>query len=218
MDAETAALFPDGFEDSELGQIPRGWEVGCLLARAELLSGGTPRTSHSEYWGGGIPWATAKDVSQCGQAFLTLPERSITALGLDASPTKMIPAFTTVVVARGATTGRLAMLAGEMAMNQTCYALRSTTGTPFALYSMLAHWVPMLVQSAHGSVFDTITTRTFSTQSAVLPSLAVCQAFEAVVHPMFQIVLSNQRQAEALAAARDALLPKLLSGEMRVNR
>jgi len=115
-----ANLFPDRFEDSELGEIPAGWKVGPILKQAKLLSGGTPKTDRKEYWDGDVFWASAKDVSQCGQTFLIRTDRSITHKGLEESATQLIPAFCTVVVARGATTGRMAMFGYEMAMNQTC--------------------------------------------------------------------------------------------------
>src|SRR5262249_11737245 len=61
MDAETAKLFPSKFEDSGLGEIPKGWHVGGILDLARLLSGGTPKTERLEYWDGGVAWASAKD-------------------------------------------------------------------------------------------------------------------------------------------------------------
>src|SRR2546426_5022047 len=60
-----ADLFPDRFVDSELGEIPQGWQLGPILICAELLSGGTPKTDRAEFWGGRVSWASAKDVSQC---------------------------------------------------------------------------------------------------------------------------------------------------------
>ena len=101
MDATTARLFPNGFEESELGEIPKGWHTGSLLETADLLSGGTPKTSEPAYWDGEILWASAKDVSQCGQPFLISTERTITPLGLENSSTQVIGAYSTVVVARG---------------------------------------------------------------------------------------------------------------------
>jgi type I restriction enzyme, S subunit len=64
-----AELFPDRVEDSELGEIPAGWEIGSILKQSRLLSGGTPKTDRTEYWGGDLLWASAKDVSQCGEIF-----------------------------------------------------------------------------------------------------------------------------------------------------
>ena len=113
------------------------------------------------YWNGDVPWASAKDVSQCGEAFLVSTERTITKKGVEESSTKIIPANATVVVARGATTGRLTMFGHSMAMNQTCYGLRSKVGAPFALYCNVRYFIERLVQGGHGSIFDTITTSTF---------------------------------------------------------
>ena len=216
MDADTAALFPDRFEDSPLGKIPKGWKAGSLLDHACLLSGGTPKTDEPDYWGGAVPWASAKDVSQCGETFLISTERTITERGLENSSTRIIDANSTVIVARGATTGRMAMFGMPIAMNQTCYALRSKEGSHFFLYCQARHVIGDLVHSAHGSVFDTITTRTFETTPVLVPDPAVTAAFDRAVHPLFLQIVARQKEAAALVAARDALLPKLLSGELRL--
>jgi type I restriction enzyme S subunit len=212
-----ADLFPDSFDDSELGEIPTGWSVGPILEHARLISGGTPKTDRPEYWDGPIAWASAKDVSQSSGSFLIDTERSITGRGLDQSATQVVPAFCAAVVARGATTGRMVLFGREMAMNQTCYALATTTGTPFALYCRLRQEIDVLVHAAHGSVFDTITTSTFAASRIVLPSRAVLKAFEERAAPLFQRVLRNIYETRTLAALRDTLLPKLISGELRVK-
>lgn len=211
-----ADLFPDSFEDSALGEIPTGWDVGPFLRTARLLSGGTPKTDRPEYWDGGIRWASAKDVSQCSDAFLVATERTITKQGLDESATQLVPAFSSVVVARGATTGRMAMVGDVMAMNQTCYALESTAGVPFSLYCHLRQEMDKLVHGAHGSVFDTITTSTFATSEVVLPTNAALRVFEQEVSPLFRRILAATEESRTLAALRDTLLPKLISGELRM--
>lgn len=217
LDPATAALFPSSFQDSELGPIPEGWEVGSILNQAELIGGGTPKTGNSDYWNGDILWATAKDVSQCGEAFLIGTERCITERGLAESSTRMIPKFATVVVARGATTGRLAMFAEPIAMNQTCYALVSKLDVPFTLYCQARAFIKALVHSAHGSVFDTITTKTFTTTGVLLPPGKILLRFDHLVAPLFQQICANLYQSRTLSALRDTLLPKLLSGEIRVS-
>jgi type I restriction enzyme S subunit len=177
-----ADLFPDSFEDSDFLKVPKGWEMGSILRIADLLSGGTPKTSVPEYWNGGFPWASAKDVSQCDEAFLIKTEKRISELGLTNSSTKIIPAFSSVVVARGATTGRMAMFGSDIAMNQTCYALTSKDETPFFLYCHFRYFVNALVFSAHGSVFDTITTHTFQTTEMTIPYEKVRKVFEKLVN------------------------------------
>lgn len=217
LDIKTAALFPDAFQDSTLGRIPNGWGTGSILRQADLLSGGTPKTDVTAYWNGDVPWASAKDVSQCGEAFLVSTERTITRQGLEESSTKIIPANATVVVARGATTGRLTMFGHAMAMNQTCYGLRSKVGAPFALYSNIRHFIERLVQGGHGSIFDTITTSTFESTDVLLAPKEVLLAFDKQVMPLFQKVHANLHQSRTLATLRDTLLPKLLSGELSTD-
>jgi len=212
-----ADMFPDSFEESELGRIPRGWHVGTILDRARLLSGGTPNTDNFEYWGGEIPWASAKDVSQCLDTFLLSTERTITELGLSESATQLIPTFCSVVVARGATTGRMALLGKSMAMNQTCYALQSKTNAPFELYCSLRDEIGRIVNSAHGSVFDTITTSTFASSRLVIPPSTVTLRFEDMIRPLFGHIHAATQESATLSHLRDTLLPKLVSGEIRVN-
>ena len=212
-----AALFPDSFEDSELGEIPLGWEAGSILRQADLLSGGTPKTDVPSYWNGDVPWASAKDISQCSDAFLVYTERTITKHGVDESSTKIIPANATVVVARGATTGRLTMFGHAMAMNQTCYGLRSRFGAPFTLYCNARNFMERVVQGGHGSIFDTITTSTLESTNVLLAPKDVQLAFEKHVTPLFQRLHANLHQSRTLAALRDTLLPKLISGELRIK-
>jgi type I restriction enzyme S subunit len=217
LDEATADLFPDSFEESPLGHIPKAWKAGSILHQANLLSGGTPKTDVPAYWNGNVSWASAKDVSQCREAFLVSTERTITKLGIKESSTKIIPANSTVVVARGATTGRLTMFGHDMAMNQTCYGLRSKIGAPFALYCNARHFIERLVQGGHGSIFDTITTSTFEVTDVLLAPKDVLLAFDTQVTPLFQQVHANLHQSRTLANLRDTLLPKLLSGEIRVS-
>lgn len=217
MDEAIADLFPTDFEESRIGKRPAGWEVGSILRQAALLSGGTPKTNIGEYWDGDIAWASAKDVSQCKDAFLITTERRITKRGLEESSTKMIPEFATVVVARGATTGRLTMFGAKMAMNQTCYGLSSKLGSPFALYCQAQHFIQQMVHAAHGSVFDTITTRTFETTDILLPPTELLRSFDRTVAPLFDKILANLNQSKTLERLRAVLLPKLLSGEIRAS-
>ncbi len=211
-----ADLFPSRLVDSELGEIPEGWRTGPILEHARLMSGGTPKTDRSEYWEGSIAWASAKDVSQSPGTFLVATERTITERGLEESATQMVPAFCSVVVARGATTGRMVLFGCDMAMNQTCYALASTTQTPFALYCRLRKEIDALVHAAHGSVFDTITTSTFTSSRIVLPPKALLKAFEVRAEPLFLRVLESTHETRTLIALGDALLPKLISGDLRL--
>lgn len=211
---QTAALFPNSFD---MDLKPAGWHWEPLLMQARLISGGTPKTEVSGYWDGGIPWASAKDVSQCADLFLTMTERTISDRGLEESATRMVPKLSTVVVARGATSGRFRVFGRNMAMNQTCYALQSRNRRPFWLAAAFAGLIDELVHAAHGSVFDTITTSTLERARVIVGDDKVLNAFEETAAPLYHRVLINCEESRTLAALRDALLPKLISGELRVR-
>ena len=211
-------LFPDRMVDSKLGEIPEGWEVGFLNDSIEILSGGTPKTSVSAYWDGDIPWYTAKDAPTLSDIFALTTERSITQAGVDNSSTRIVPTKTTVISARG-TVGRLACLGIPMAMNQTCYGIRGAEGYPeFFTYWNTRNMVSQLQARTHGTIFDTITRETFKIAETVLVPTRAAHAFESMITPLMCRILSNLNDSCALAAQRDALLPKLVSGDVRVGR
>ena len=214
--AEHYELFPDRLVDSALGEVPEGWEVGVLADAIDLLSGGTPRTSVSAYWDGEIPWYTARDAPSPSDVFVLETERAITKVGVEHSATRVLPAGTTIITARG-TVGRLACLGIPMAMNQTCYGIRGASGYPdYFTYWNIRTVVDELQQRTHGTIFDTITRQTFGLVEAVLPPTAQAQAFESLVNPAMAQILGNLRESHSLAAQRDALLPRLVSGEVRL--
>ena len=218
MPAELYDLFPDRLVESELGEIPKSWRVGVLADMIELLSGGTPHTSMSDYWDGDIPWYTAKDAPALSDIFVLATERAITQAGVDNSSTKVLPAGTTVITARG-TVGRMACLGIPMSMNQTCYGIRGATGySDYFTYWNVRNTVNELQARTHGTIFDTITRETFKITETVQVPSDVTQAFESLVSPVMGRILRGLNESRTLAAQRDALLPKLLSGEVRMTK
>jgi len=217
MDAETAALFPDGFEESELGEIPRGWKVDAVDKIINILSGGTPKTSISEYWDGDIPWFTPKDSPPSAQVFVIDTERHITELGVEKSATQVLPAGTTIITARG-TVGKLALTGVPMAMNQTCYGIKGREGySDYYIYYCLNNLLNELKQKTHGTVFETITTDTFKTIISIIPPAKLTVIYHNQIQDFINEIKINLFESRTLAQIRDALLPKLLSGEIRVG-
>ena len=213
---DIADLFPDRFVASNNGaKVPYGWEVGTLANIVEIINGGTPRTSVPEYWDGDIPWYTAKDVPSFNGVFAIDTERTISSLGVADSSTRILPARTTVITARG-TVGKIACLGVPMAMNQTCYGIRGRDGYPeLFTYWNLRMSIKELTTRTHGTIFDTITRDTFTVATTIIPPTTVAAMFEDLVSPYMEGILANQNASRNLKAQRDALLPKLVSGELR---
>jgi type I restriction enzyme S subunit len=208
--------LPDKFAESEVGPIPDGWTVEPLSKLVELFGGGTPKRKVAEYWGGNIPWFSVRDAPTEGDVWVIDTEDHITQAGVDNSSTKLMRAGTTIISARG-TVGRLAMAAVPMAMNQSCYGVQGAIGiADLFVYFTLHHAVEELQQRTHGSVFDTITRDTFDVLNRVRPKPQVLAAFETTVAPYVQLIRNNLLENRTLARIRDALLPRLISGMIRV--
>ena len=212
--AELAGLFPDAMGGEEL---PVGWSNPPLSEHLEIIGGGTPKTSNPNYWGGDLPWFSVVDTPSGSDVFVFDTEKRITPAGLADSSARLIPAGTTIISARG-TVGNLAIAAQDMTFNQSCYALQSARGDhPYFVYLLAAHAVDQLRSMAHGSVFSTITRQTFEAMSFASPHVAVLDAIEGLLSPLFQRIKAAVAENRTLAETRDYLLPRLMSGEVRAG-
>ena len=212
-----ADLFPDAFEDSELGEIPTGWGVARFADTIEVVGGGTPKTSVAQYWGGDIPWFSVVDAPTDSEGWVLDTEKKVTRAGVENSSTRVLPVGTTIISARG-TVGRVALVGVPMAMNQSCYGLRGLAGTRgFFSYYSTRELVARLQQHAHGSVFDTITRNTLAGVSVVVPPSELVEHFEKGVGPSLDRIRVGLLEARTQATLRDTLLPKLISGEIRTG-
>lgn len=208
--AET--LFREWF----IEEADEGWDATTLYDAIELVGGGTPKTSIEKYWNGDIKWLSGGDIASNHKSIITESEKTITVDGLNNSSAKLLPKFSTVISARG-TVGKYCILSEPMACSQSNYGIKPKyQDCYFFTYLLINHSVEELNSAAYGSVFDTITTNTFKGLEIALPSEKEIKAFEAKVENYFFKILNNQTHIRTLTALRDALLPKLMSGEVRV--
>ncbi|HEG2050895.1 MULTISPECIES: restriction endonuclease subunit S [Enterobacteriaceae] len=193
------------------------WQEKNVLDIFTLVGGGTPKTSVAEYWTDEIPWISGGDISAAHQGYLYSTEKSISLAGLQNSSAKLLPKNSTVISARG-TVGKYALLARDMAFSQSNYGIVSKIGSyPFFIYLLVGFIVDDLLTAAYGSVFDTITTRTFESVNLKFPSLNSIEKFNEEISPIFSKKETNTQQIKTLENLRDTLLPKLMSGEVRVQ-
>lgn len=193
------------------------WEEISLYDAIELVGGGTPKTTVNEYWDGNIKWLSGGDIAGNHKNFVVSSEKSITELGLKNSSAKLLPKFSTVISARG-TVGKYCMLSEPMTFSQSNYGiLPKFKNCFFFSYLLVAHSVDELQSAAYGSVFDTITTNTFKGLTITLPEEEYIIRFNESMEPYFSKILTNQTQIRTLSALRNTLLPKLMSGEVKVE-
>jgi len=203
------------FVDSSLGPIPEGWEVVPFTEIADVLSGGTPKTTVQEYWGGSIPFFAPKDAPEL--FYVTNTEKAITEIGLKKCNSKLYPKDTVFITARG-TVGKVVMPSMDMAMNQSCYALRGKQGIS-QLYLFLAtrERVDYLKKNTGGATFDTIVVDTFRRMLVAKPGNDVIAQFSKRIQPGMELIPNILKINTTLRRTRDLLLPKLISGEVDVS-
>jgi len=193
------------------------WEEKSFYECIELVGGGTPKTEKTEYWNGTIDWLSGGDITKNHKNFVISAEKTITDLGLKNSSTKILPQYSTIISARG-TVGKYCMLVKPMAFSQSNYGiLPMYKDCFFFTYLLLAHSVDELQSAAYGSVFDTITTNTFKGITVMVPNEKQIIDFEVKIKPFFKKMNNNQSQIRTLTQLRDTLLPKLMSGEVKIG-
>jgi len=210
-------LFSDSFEDSELGEIPKGWRYLPFADTVDIIGGGTPKTSNLEYWNGTIPWFSVVDASKESDIWVVDTAKKITYEGLASSSARVLEVGTTIISARG-TVGRVCLVGTPMTINQSCYGLKCKVGGKgYFTYFATRNLVVTLKQIAHGAVFDTITRDTFATVRIAEPPPELLNEFERSVDAMMLRVRGSMIESRSLSSIRDSLLPKLISGEIRLH-
>jgi type I restriction enzyme S subunit len=211
-------LFPARLVDSDLGEIPEGWGVRPVDELAEVFGGSTPKTERAEYWASGTHhWATPKDLSRLSVPVLLGTERKITDAGLAQISSGLLPKGVVLLSSR-APIGYLAIAEVPVAINQGLIAMKPRPGTSNLF---LLRWTEAthdeIVSHANGSTFLEISKSNFRRIPVVAPSVPLMAVFDRLSRPAHLKLVELERESRTLAAIRDALLPKLVSGELRVK-
>jgi type I restriction enzyme S subunit len=197
MDAETAALFPDSFEETELGMVPKGWQVGAIGDIAVVSSGKRPAKRESEpnqdaiipLYGGGGPMAYVD-----------------------------IPLYTEPIIL----TGRVGTLGMVFRISFPCWPSDNTLvllSKRRELFEYLYFQVKSIDFGSmnRGSTQPLITQKDLKRQPIVISPDPILEKFHDMCKLLFNLVDTNFFESNNLIKMRDTLLPKLLSGEIRVK-
>jgi len=206
MEPETAALFPDSFQDSPLGKIPEGWEVSTVGDEFRLTMGQSPPGSTYNEDGVGLPFFQGRrDFGfrfPTRRVFCTAPKR--VAEGGDA------------LVSVRAPVGDVNMALEKLCVGRGLAAVRHVSGSRSYTYcAMLSLRERFREFESEGTVFGAINKGQFAGLEWVDPGVGVVKAFEERLCAVDESIRLNELESMKLASARDTLLPKLLSGELR---
>jgi type I restriction enzyme S subunit len=212
------ALFRKWFIDPTKDGLPEGWEE-CTLNDLclKIASGGTPSTKIKEYYDGHINWYSTKELND---GFLFESEKKITLQGLENSSAKLFPKGTIVMAIYAApTVGRLGILTNEDSFNQAACGLVPNTevcSTEF-LYLYLKSERENLNIMASGSAQQNLNVNKIKTYPTIKVPKNIMIRFNKIVRPIFHKIENNSYQIQTLEKLRDTLLPKLMSGELRIK-
>jgi type I restriction enzyme S subunit len=209
LDPATAALFPAAFQDSPLGPIPKGWPVSTFGETFDLTMGQSPPGETYNEAGDGLPFFQGS--TDFGYRF---PERRVYCT----APTRFAEPGDTLVSVR-APVGELNMVSERCSIGRGVAAIRHKSGSrSYSYYAMGAFREDFAQFEAGGTVFGCIGKADFLGLRCLAPPAVLVRAFEQAACALDKRIQNNDSESRTLAAIRDALLPKLLSGEVRVRQ
>lgn len=219
LEQQAQAIFKSWFIDFEPFNktMPSDWTIGTIddLAK-EVVCGKTPSTKKAEYYGSNIPFITIPDMH--GKTYAVTTERYLSKLGANSQVKKSLPKNSICVSCIG-TAGLVTLVAEESQTNQQINSIIPKDGfSPYYIYLLmqtLSDTINKLGQS--GSTIVNLNKSQFGKIQVIIPALSVMIKFDKIVSPMFEKMLQNQMENLKLTSLRDALLPRLMSGELDVS-
>lgn len=205
-----------GMQDLPLGEIPVGWDVVIVDELGEIVCGKTPPTADKENYGGNIPFITIPDMHE--NVFVTSTATYLTEKGAATQPKKLLPKLS-VCVSCIATPGLVSITTVPSHTNQQINSIIcDSTISPYWCYlAMTGIRQEIITGGAGGSATLNLNKGAFSKLQVLKPDNETMKRFHNYIEPVFSRILSNDLENITLAATRDILLPKLLSGEIRIR-
>ena len=214
LEQQAAAMVRDLF----VVHADPSWREGTISDLGTVVGGSTPSKAKPEYYTDhGIAWITPKDLSVDKSKFVSHGADDITELGLRNSSASIMPRGTVLFSSR-APIGYIAIADGEVTTNQGFKSVipHDNIGTAFVYY-FLKSALPTIEGMASGSTFKEISGSTMKTVPAIIPDDDTLSRFTFFCDPLFQQQRTLELQNRELAELRDALLPRLMSGETDVS-
>ena len=207
--------FP-GYEDIPIVDgVPEGWIYKTVGEFGEVITGKTPTTSKTEYYGGDIPFVTIPDMH--GKIYPLTTEKSLTKIGANTQKNKYLPP-NTVIVSCIATVGLVNIAVEECQTNQQINSviLSNENDLYFFYESMLRIKSLLDGVGSNGATMTNVNKSKFSNIRILYPIDDLISSFDKICAPIFDKILILSKANLKLQQARDRLLPKLMSGEIEV--
>lgn len=220
MDADTAALFPSEFKKLPIGPFPLSWTKVSLGDISNVGIGKTPPRAQHQWFSESdrdVVWVSIKDMGKAG-VYISTSSEFLTQEAVKRFNLRVVP-DNTVIVSFKLTVGRLAITDGRMTTNEAiahCVLSDDASVSTEYLYCALAAFDFTSLAST-SSIAEAVNSKTIRGLNITVPTRVLMDRFTEVVQPLFQKIKNNQRSIETLSELRDTLLPRLISGKLRIS-
>ena len=207
MDAQTAALFPDSFEESELGMVPKGWGYSTVGQSFILTMGQSPPGDTYNGNGEGLPFYQGR--TDFGFRF---PSQRIFC----SAPTRFAENGDTLVSVR-APVGDVNMALERCCIGRGVASVRHSLGyNGFAFYAMRSLGERFKTFDSEGTVFGSINKKDFQNLPFIETPEKFLRVYDSITSSVDTQIVNNELMVRSLSALRDTLLPRLISGQLRL--
>jgi len=219
LSSEIQTLFPNEFEDSDLGIIPKGWSISSVSHICDkIVNGSTPRRSTEEFWeNGDVSWFKTGELKD---SFLLSSGEKITNNAVENTSVKVLPKNSVLMaIYASPTVGRLGILTEDSAFNQAATGMvpNKEIGHTF-LYYILKFGRLWFNNCSSGAAQQNISKLIVENYEFMMPTKQLINQFNNISTPIFEKIKNNQRQIEVLTSIRDKLLPRLISGKITIQK
>lgn len=216
MSLELAALFPSEFVESELGMIPKGWRVAKVAELGQVICGKTPSTANPDFYGADIPFITIPDMH--GKACIYETSKNLSLVGAESQKNKFLPVGS-ICMSCIATPGLVVFTTRPSQTNQQINSVVPLPefGREFSFFAVKGIATEVRLQGSSGSVFHNLNKSSFENIVLTMPTVDLISAFNKASSPILETIVCNHLQISALERIRDELLPRLISGKLRIE-
>lgn len=185
-----------------------------LLEYVEIISGGTPKTTNSEYWNGDIPWLAIDDFRDVNK-YVYETQKLITKKGLENSSTNILRYGDIIISARG-TVGKIALIHHDMAFNQSCFGIRiknkQILNSNFLFYYLKCN-LQYILKKSQGAIFDSINLSTFDYIKVDLPPIEIQEKIASILTQIDDQIEQNNVMVKKLQVLSRAIFNRFFSDE-----
>ena len=202
--------------DSELGMIPKGWEVQCIGDIGNVITGKTPSAKVEGSYGDECNFITPRDITD--SPIILNTERKLSSIGINNLKKNLVCKNSIGVSCIGSNLGEVYITGENSITNQqiNTVVLDESHIYPY-VYIYLKNMKNEFLNMAGGSAVPIINKTSFSEINILMPDMYILNKFVQSTTCYFERIEENLKENESLIALRDSLFPKLMSGEIDIN-